>query len=96
MLWNKTYNYKYILKNSTEQNAKAHIRVEEREWRWKWLVWLPFPKKVCRAISVNFDKEIGEQSGSWKGGVLGCGYDLRKNETPLECLRRMEKERVFK
>jgi len=35
------------------------------------------------------------KNGSWKGGTLGCGYTLRKNETPLECLKRMEVERNF-
>jgi hypothetical protein len=39
--------------------------------------------------------EVGEEAGSWKGGVLGCGYTLLPNETPLQCLRRMEKERKF-
>jgi len=28
-------------------------------------------------------------------GTLGCGYELLPNETPLECLMRMEKEREF-
>jgi hypothetical protein len=40
-------------------------------------------------------KEAGKRKGSWKGGTLGCGYELKKNETPLECLRRMESEREF-
>jgi hypothetical protein len=26
---------------------------------------------------------------------VGCGYELRPNETALECLRRMERERKF-
>ena len=46
-------------------------------------------------MSVNFSDEVGERSGSWKGGTLGCGYDLLKNETMEQCLRRMEKERKF-
>ena len=28
-------------------------------------------------------------------GVLGCGYELKPNEAPLTCLRRMERERRF-
>jgi hypothetical protein len=39
--------------------------------------------------------EVGERTGEWKGGTLGCGYEMLPNETPLETLRRMEKERVF-
>ena len=30
-----------------------------------------------------------------KGGTISCSYELRKDETPEQCLRRMEKERVF-
>ena len=37
----------------------------------------------------------GERNGSWKGGVLGCGWDMLKGETPLDTLRRMERERRF-
>jgi hypothetical protein len=40
-------------------------------------------------------KECGERKGSWKGGTLGCSYELLPNETPLDCLKRMEKERKF-
>lgn len=32
---------------------------------------------------------------SWKGGTIGCGYALRPNESPYECLKRMEQERKF-
>jgi hypothetical protein len=51
--------------------------------------------KISTDIDVNFDKEVGKKKGSWKGGVTGCGYKMRKSESPLECLRRMEKERKF-
>ncbi len=34
-------------------------------------------------------------AGSWKGGVLGCGYEMKPGETPKQTLRRMERERVF-
>jgi len=39
--------------------------------------------------------EVGERTGEWKGGTTGCGYQMLPNETPLETLRRMEKERKF-
>lgn len=71
------------------------IYVDEREWRPKWLKWTGLFKKVRRSIDIHFSKEVGEEKGSWKGGCLGCGYTLLPNETPLECLMRMEKERKF-
>jgi hypothetical protein len=44
---------------------------------------------------VVFSAEVGERSGSWKGGCIGCGYDLLPDELPEECLRRMERDRKF-
>ena len=87
--------YTYTRKNGKIQIATATIGVEEREWRWRWFTWLPWPRMIRRSIEVEFDNEIGEQAGSWKGGVLGCSYDLLPDETPYDCLRRMERERKF-
>ena len=39
--------------------------------------------------------EVGERTGSYKGGTLGCSYKMLKGETPLQSLRRMEIERNF-
>lgn len=95
ILWKETYPYTYVLKSGEVQHRLATIKVEEREWRWHWFKWLPFPKRISRDIGIDFNAEVGEQTGSWKGGCMGCGYNLLPNETPLECLRRMEKERKF-
>lgn len=95
IIWEETHPYKYVLKNGTVQERTATIRVEEREWRPRWLKWTSAFSKKRRTIDVEFNEEVGERSGSWKGGTLGCGYELMSNETPLECLRRMERERSF-
>ena len=94
-LWSKTYPYKYELNSGKIQERMATITISEREWRWHWFKWLPFPRKVSRTLDVEFNEEVGERTGSWKGGVLGCGYELKPNEAPLTCLRRMERERRF-
>jgi hypothetical protein len=94
-LWQQTHSYTYILKDGTVQNRMATIKIEQREWRPKWFTWISLFKKVRTNIDIQFDKEVGERTGSWKGGTLGCGWDLLPNETALECLRRMEKERKF-
>ena len=95
ILYIETFPYTYTLKNGEIQNCLATIRVDEREWRWKWFKWLSFPKRISKSIDVEFSSEVGERTGSWKGGTTGCGYDILKNETPYECLKRMEKERKF-
>jgi hypothetical protein len=44
---------------------------------------------------VEFDREVGERSGTWKGGCIGCGYKMLPGETIAQAIRRMEAERVF-
>lgn len=89
------YPYTYTLKSGEKQEVEATICVEEREWR---RVWLPFTSifnKVSKDIKIEFNHEVGERAGSWKGGVLGCGYEMKKGETPLQTLKRMSRERKF-
>lgn len=71
------------------------IYVEEREWRPKWLEWTKLFAETRRTIDVDFSEEVGKRKGSWKGGTVGCSYTLLPNESPLDCLKRMEKERKF-
>lgn len=71
------------------------IYVEEREWRPKWLTWTKLFASIRKTIDVDFSQEVGRRKGSWKGGTIGCSYDLLKDEIPLDCVKRMEKERTF-
>lgn len=88
----KSWTYDYTDKYDGEV-IPTTIYVEEREWRPKWLTWTSLFTTKRRTIDVHFSKECGKRKGSWKGGTLGCGYELLPNETPLECLQRMEKNR---
>lgn len=95
-LWQETYHYTYVMDSGEIQyDIEATVKVEEREWRQKWLMWTKFGNKVSKDISVEFSKEVGNRRGSWKGGTLGCGYPMKPNETPLKTLRRMQRERSF-
>lgn len=87
--------YLYVLKSGKIQERLARYYVEEREWRWRWATRLPWPRIIQRCIWVEFNDEVGERTGSWKGGVLGCDYTLEPGESALECLKRMERERKF-
>ena len=87
----ESHHYRYVLRSGEVQECLATIRAESRLWV---RPWLPF-RRLSRYINIEFDKEVGERTGSWKGGVLGCGYEMRRGETPLDTLRRMERERVF-
>lgn len=90
----ESYPYRYMLRSGEVQQRTATIYVERRIRRLRWLRALPMGK-TSHAISVEFNDEVGERTGSWKGGTIGCGWELRPNETPRECLSRMESERKF-
>jgi len=90
----KSWSYNYT-DNYDGEIIPTIIYVEEREWRPKWLKWTGLFAKIKRTIDVHFLKEVGSRKGSWKGGTIGCGYNLLPNETPLDCLKRMEKERYL-
>lgn len=91
----QSWPYRYVLRSGEVQERTATIYGEEREWRWRWFQWLPWPRKIRRCISITFSDEVGERSGSWKGGYIGCGYEWRKNESMFDSLCRMERERKF-
>ena len=91
--YKEVHTFLYKLKNGKIQECQATIYAERREWRWRWLSKLPFPRKVRQSINITFSEEVGEGSGSWKGGVLGCGYDMLPGESMFQTLFRMEKER---
>ncbi len=84
-----THRYTYTLRSGEVQKRNATIKAERRLWT---RPWLPH-KRESRYIDISFDEEVGERSGSWKGGVMGCSYEMLEGETPLTALRRMESER---
>lgn len=87
----ETYPYTYILESKEVQLVKATIHEEKRYWK----RWFGLNIMCHHDIEVEFSKEVGEKSGSWKGGCLGCNYQIKSGETALECLKRMEQERKF-
>ncbi len=87
----ESHPYTYRLRSGEVQHRTATIKEESRRWTRFWLPWA----RTSRAIDVAFDGEVGERSGSWKGGVIGCGYEMQRGESPVDTLRRMERERVF-
>ena len=93
--WQESYPYSYTLRNGEVQNRIATVYVERREWRQKWIQWCPFFALKRKSIEVSFDDEVGERTGSWKGGTIGCGYEMLAGETAEQTLRRMEQERIF-
>lgn len=87
--------YSYKLKRGEIQNRTASVYVERRAWRPKWFTWTSLFEKERQNIDVQFSDEVGERTGSWKGGCIGCGYEMLPGETAEQTLRRMERERKF-
>ena len=92
-LW--TFDYRYTLNSGEVQERIATVYVERREYRQIWLKWCPLFGRLRCAIEFSFDGEVGERTGSWKGGVIGSGENMLPGETVEQCFRRMERERKF-
>jgi len=90
-----TFPFTYTLNNGTKQERLANVTCRRSEYRWRWLMWLPWPRKIYTGIDIDFSDEIGERTGSWKGGTTGCGYEMEGNETIKECFERMIRDRRF-
>jgi hypothetical protein len=89
------FNYVYTLRSGETQRRKAKVYVEQWTTSQRWLTWCPLFWNKSQAISVEFSDEVGEETGSWKGGCVGCGYNMLPGETAEQTLRRMERERTF-
>lgn len=96
-IYKKEFSYTYTLKNGTIQLRTATVKVEKLIWCWRNEIsrYFRWPNKVRTSIDFEFNHEVGERTDSWKGGVISSGYSLLPNETPEQCLRRMEKEMRF-
>jgi hypothetical protein len=88
----KTYDYTYSTRGGEVQHRKASVIVERRVWTMRWL---PLKKMIRTSIWATFNEGIGEKTWDWKGGTNGCGYEIKKGETPEMTLRRMERERTL-
>ena len=87
--------YNYLMRDGTVQSCTATVYGEEMEWRIRCAKWLPWPHKVRRSICVSYSEELGPGRGSWKGGVIGTGYEWKEGETMQQALRRMERAVEF-
>ena len=94
-LYIESHHYAYTLKTGEVQRRMASVSKRRHIICWRMFKILGWPRWIKRSINIEFDGEVGEGSGSWKGGCIGCTYDLRSDETMLEALRRMEKDRAF-
>lgn len=83
---------RFLIEDYDGARIVATTRIEEREWRFgdKWCSWLSLFRrpKVRRSLDISFDKEVGTEKGSWKGGLMGTGIDMLPGELHEAAFRR--------
>lgn len=82
----------FLIEDYDGQSITATTHIEEREWTFGegWFQWLRFFRrnKVYRSLAIEFDKELGPEKGSWKGGTLGTGIEMLPGELHEQAFRR--------
>ncbi len=83
---------KFLFSDFDGSTITATTRIEEREWlfgtgSFKWLSWFR-RSKVRRSLDLKFDKEVGSEKGSWKGGIMRHGIDMLPGELHEQAFRR--------
>ena len=83
---------KFLIEDFDGAHIAAETRIEEREWRRgdKWCSWLSifWRPKIRRSLHIGFEKEVGRDKGSWKGGMMGTGIDMLPGELHADAFRR--------
>ena len=90
-----TFDYSYTLKSGEVQQRTATVYVNRWKHRRKWLKHLPLFTRVNQSIDFTFSAEVGERTGSWKGGCISSGETMLRGETAEQTFRRMERDRKF-
>ena len=91
------YQFTYTTKYGERQETTATCFMEEREWRQRWLKWTKLFNHVSPDVNISFADEMGSERGSWKGGVIGVGAPMTKEERDnldMESAFRRYEERV--
>lgn len=91
----ESYPYTYTLRSGEVQHRIAKVSKRRHVLTWRAFKALGWPRWIKESIDIEFDGEVGERSGSWKGGCIGCSYSQLPTETIGATLRRMERERKF-
>ena len=97
LIYKEKHPFVYITKSGEKQTTTATCFIEEMEWRRKWLRWTKLGSRVRTCLNITFSDEMGNERGTWKGGVTGVYADMteeeKKNKDILSALRRYE-ERI--
>jgi hypothetical protein len=90
-----TFDYTYVQRDGEVQKRIATVSVQRMFHRRRWTKWTSWGEKCWQYIDFNFNDEVGSETGSWKGGVIGSSETMLPGETAEQTLRRMERDRRF-
>ena len=83
---------RFLVEDFDGEMVGVSVHIEERERRLGtgWFRWLGYlrTRRCTRALDINFDKEVGRDKGSWKGGLCGTGLTMLPGETAQQAFRR--------
>lgn len=88
--WQIRIPYKHITQDGNHIDVDVTCFIQEREWRQKWLKWTKIGHLVRKTLEVEFSTDVGSGRGSWKGGVVGTGFNIPKKGTYYDALKKME------
>ena len=82
------------------ERIEARTHIKEMEWRlgtgrFKWIS-LFRRSRIHRSLDIKFSKETGPKKGSWKGGTIGHGIEMRPGELHEDAFRRYCQEHRMK
>lgn len=89
---------RFLIEDYDGQRIVATTHIEEREWRFgeKWCSWLSVFRRprIRRSLDISFEKEVGLDKGSWKGGLMGTGIEMLPGELHESAFRRFCEQEV--
>ncbi|MBN3848159.1 hypothetical protein G3N58_15160 [Paraburkholderia sp. Ac-20342] len=89
--------FRFLDYDGEEIEAATHIEEFEFHFGQGWFKWLSLFRRarVRRSLDIAFSKEVGPEKGSWKGGTLGHGIELRPGELHADGFARYADEHRF-
>lgn len=83
---------KFRFKDFDGEEIEATCYISEMAWErgsglFRWLKYVTKPK-IERCLDISFNKEVGYEKGSWKGGTMGHSIELLPGESAESAFRR--------
>lgn len=87
--------FTYTLRSGEVQERVAHLTFNEWRGRPRALRWTSLFERRHAQIRFDFDGEVGEGTGSWKGGVLGSSMAWDGKSDPVTAFKNHIATRKF-